>query len=141
MEFSMKILGLDLGDQWTGIAISDALGMFARPYQTVATAHLDQELDALLKKEKIASIVLGMPMTMKGTVSAQTQKVLDHKKHLEQTFPQVTWLSWDERLSSKRAQELRHAKTKEEKLQSHAIAAAFILQSYLDYASNQRHST
>ena len=77
-------------------------------------------------------------MTMKGTVSQQTQKVLDLKKQLETTFPQLTWLSWDERLSSKRAQELKHAKTKEEKLKSHSLAAAFILQGYLDYASNQR---
>ena len=46
----MKILCLDLGDQWTGMAISDALGMFARPYQTVESAKLDKELET--NKEK-----------------------------------------------------------------------------------------
>ncbi len=117
------------------MAISDALGMLARPYQTVASAHLDKELEAILKKEKIATVVVGIPTTMKGGVSEQTQKVLDRKKLLEATFPNYTWVGWDERLSSKHAQELRHAKTKEQKLQSHALAAAFVLQSYLDYLS------
>lgn len=129
----MKVLGLDVGDQWTGMAISDRLGMFARPYQTVESARLDAELQELLSKEKIGTIVIGIPKTMKGTLSDQTRKVLDHKELLEKKFPQLTWVSWDERLSSKRAQQLRPAKTKEEKLQSHAIAAAFILQSYLDH--------
>ncbi len=137
----MKVLGLDVGDQWTGMAISDALGMLARPYQTVTSAHLEQELSQIFSKEKIGTVVIGLPVTMKGTVSAQTQKVLDQKKQLETKFPALTWVLWDERLSSKRAQELRSAKTKEQKLQSHAIAAAFFLQNYLDFARNQRQNT
>ena len=136
----MKLLGLDLGDQWTGIAISDSLGMFARPYQTIASSELDVELEALFKKENITSVVVGIPTTMKGGVSEQTQKVLDRKKLLEARFPNYTWAGWDERLSSKQAEKLRHAKTREEKLQSHALAAAFILQSYLDYQSTLRQS-
>lgn len=134
----MKTVGLDLGDQWTGVAISDALGMFARPYQTVPTAHLEKELAELFAKEKIGTVVVGVPTTMKGGMSQQTNKVVEHIKKLKTLFPNLTWVSWDERMSSKRAHELRPAKTKEEKLQSHALAAAFILQSYLDYAQNLR---
>ena len=40
----MKNLALDIGDRWTGIAISDPLHMFARPYETVSTDTLHDYL-------------------------------------------------------------------------------------------------
>lgn len=129
----MKILALDIGDQWTGIAISDALGFFARPLKTVATAELHKTLQEISASEKISTIIIGYPKTLKGTVSEQTKKIEVKKEELATTFPAFTWILWDERLSSKRAQTLKAAKTKEEKLQSHAIAAAFILSSYLEF--------
>lgn len=131
----MKIIGLDLGDQWTGVAISDSLGFFARPLQTVTTADLDPALAELIEKERVNTIIVGLPRTMKGTQSEQTNKVISHADQLKKKFPQITWIMWDERLSSKRAQAVKPSRTKEEKLQSHAIAAAFILQSYLDHLS------
>lgn len=131
----MKIMGLDLGDQWTGVAISDSLGFFARPLQTVTTSDLDPALTELIEKERITTIIVGLPRTMKGTQSEQTNKVISQADHLKKTFPTISWIMWDERLSSKRAQAVKPSRTKEEKLQSHAIAAAFILQSYLDHLS------
>lgn len=136
----MKTLSLDLGDQWTGIAISDALSLLARPLKTVATKDLEKELKAILSEERIRTLVAGLPITMKGTESAQTKKVKEQKQQLEKLFPDYEWVSWDERLTSKQAQKLKAAKTKEQKLQSHAQAAAFILQSYLDYKNNVRTS-
>ena len=132
-RYIMKILGLDLGDQWTGIAISDATQMFARPVETVSASELDLALMRLLSKEKIETIVAGLPRTMKGGSSQQTEKVIKEVETLKQKFIQVSWIMWDERLSSKRAEAVKPSKTKEEKLQSHARAAAFILQSYLDH--------
>jgi putative Holliday junction resolvase len=129
----MKIIALDLGDQWVGIAISDALAMFARPLKTVTANNIVSELAAILSQEKISTVVVGLPKTMKGTESEQTKKIIVQKNILEKEMPHLNWISWDERLSSKRAQELKGAKNKEEKIQSHAVAAAFILQSYLDY--------
>jgi putative Holliday junction resolvase len=129
----MKIVGLDIGDQWTGIAISDALGMFARPHKTVPANTLATFLTEFLTQERIGTIVIGYPKTMRGTISEQTKKVEETKASLEAQFPNVTWILWDERLSSKRADALKSARTKEEKLQSHAVAAAFILSSYLDH--------
>ena len=129
----MKFVGLDIGDAWTGVALSDNLGMFAQPYNTVATGQLEEFLTILLKKELIRTIVVGWPKTMRGTASEQTKKVEAFKDALEQKFTSVEWVLWDERLSSKRAQALKKARTKEEKLRSHARAAAFILESYLTY--------
>ena len=63
----------------------------------------------------------------------QTQKTVNEKKELEQKFPQVSWILWDERLSSKFAEQLKKTKTAEQKHKSHSVAAAFILQSYLNH--------
>jgi putative Holliday junction resolvase len=129
----MKIIGLDVGDQWTGIAISDALGMFARPYRTEPSSNLETALATILQEERIGKIVIGYPKTMRGTVSEQTKKVDAVRERLQELFPSVTIVSWDERLSSKRADSIKQAKTKEDKIKSHSIAAAFILSSYLDF--------
>ena len=129
----MKIIALDIGDVWTGSAISDALGFFARPYQTVESAKLEQFLTTLLSKEHISTVVVGHPTTMRGTKSEQTKKIEATTQELKATFPNVTWVLWDERLTSKHADTLKRPKTKEEKIQAHSVAAAYILSSYLDY--------
>ncbi len=131
-----KALALDLGDAWVGIAISDALGIVARPYTTVASATIKKELKNIFSKEVIGTVVVGYPKTMRGLESAQTRKVVEQKEAFEKEFPQVAWILWDERLSSKRADAVRieqgkKEKSKEEKLLGHARAAAFILDSYL----------
>jgi putative Holliday junction resolvase len=133
-----KILALDIGDQWIGSAISDALHITARPYQTVATNTLSDFIKTVTEKEKIEQIIVGNPITMRGTESQQTKKVHETYAQLQQQFQQLKWILWDERLSSKRAEDTKSARTKEEKIAAHSRAAAFILQSYLDYLSNFR---
>lgn len=131
----MKTAALDIGDAWTGIALSDPMGILARPYHTIAAKELFSYLPTLLQKEPIATVVVGYPKTMRGTESDQTRKIVEIKEKLALTFPTIKWILWDERLSSKRASSLKSAKTKEDKLKSHAIAAAFILESYLQHLS------
>lgn len=134
----MKILALDIGDMWTGSAISDPLGMFARPYHTTKSKSLIEFITQVIKKENIQTIIVGHPRTMRGTKSAQTQKVEATKEQLEKQFPSVFWKLWDERLSSKRALDKKKGITKEDKIHSHSIAAAFILDSYLSYLQNKK---
>ena len=130
-----KSLALDVGDAWTGIAISDALGITCRPYTTVPAKYLIKELPKIFAQEKIGTVVVGYPKTMKGEESDQTRKTVLFKEKLEKLFPDYTWVLWDERLSSKHADNLKRAKTKQEKIESHARAAAFILSTYLDFKS------
>lgn len=134
----MKIIALDIGDVWTGCAISDELQLVARPFQTVETSKLVNFLEPLIVQGTVGVIVVGHPRTMRGTSSDQTKKVERIKQDLEARFPGVQWLFWDERLSSKRAEQLKKARTKEEKIHSHSIAAAFILESYLVFRSMAR---
>jgi putative Holliday junction resolvase len=127
----MKILALDLGDVWVGTAISDALGILARPYKTVKADELTPFLTTLFNEESIATVVVGYPKTMRGTESEQTIKVKNLKEELARIFPETAWVLWDERLTSKRADALKKGITKEDKIQSHSMAAALILESYL----------
>ena len=137
----MKVLALDIGDKWTGIAISDVLGMFARPLETVETNDLDSFLKTFLwSSEDIKKIVIGFPKTMKGSESLQTKATIYKKTLLEKKFESIEFVLWDERLSSKRANTLQKNKglfNKESKNKSHSVAAALILQSYLDYLATK----
>ncbi len=131
----MKILALDLGDRWIGTALSDKTQLLARPYKTIERVNLIEFLTKLFEDEPISEVVIGNPMTLRGTDSQQTQKVLVEKEELEKQFPNVIWTLRDERLSSKHAQNLRIAKDKTE---IHSIAAALILDSYLSYKIFQK---
>ncbi len=127
----MKIMALDLGDVWTGTALSDELGITARPYQTVKSKELYDFLRETIEKEKIGTIVIGYPVTMRGTESEQTKKVVAEKERLERAFPDITFDLFDERLTSKQAARIKKTKTKADKIAAHSIAAAVILTTYL----------
>ncbi len=135
----MKILALDIGDKWVGSAISDALKITCKPYKTIAIDHLEEFIKKTLEEEQINNVIVGYPKTMKGEESEQTKKTVKIKKRLEELFSKVKgkliqWVLWDERLSSKRAQtKIDVRSSRKARLLEHSIAAAFILQSYLDF--------
>lgn len=129
----MKVLCLDLGDVWTGTALSDPLKIIARPHKTTKTADLFPFLQELFATEQIDTIVIGYPRTMRGTESDQTKKVLAQKEQIEQRYPNQKIILWDERLSSKGARAIQGKKAKTETVNEHSIAAALILQTYLQF--------
>jgi len=135
----MKILALDLGDKWVGSAISDPLGITCKPLKTVQLNELKPFLKETLSAQNISTVVVGYPKTFSGTESDQTKKIVKLKEELAQefatvNFTEIKWILWDERLSSKRALEIQSGKyDPESKRQNHSLAAAFILQNYLDH--------
>ena len=133
----MKILALDVGDVYTGTAMSDALGIIASPFKTILSKELESFIESIIEKEKIKTIVIGYPKTMKGTISDQTQKVINLKEYYEKRFPNVSWVLWDERLTSKRAEKFKKSKDKSDKIKLHSIAAAIILDTYLEFLQFQ----
>lgn len=134
-----QILGLDLGDQWIGIACSDKSGSFAFPLTTVTRADLVTALTHILhEKPDVKKVVVGLPITMQGNKSQQTLQVEVMTEALKQQFPHLEWIFWDERLSSKRAMGKSTLKDKTEKLRQHAKAAAHILDLYLTFQTVHR---
>lgn len=129
----MKVMALDLGDVWVGTALSDPLKIIAKPYQTVKLPELVSFLHELFKKEQIDTIVIGYPRTMRDTESQQTKKVLLQKEILENEFPLKKYILWDERLSSKQAKTIQRQNSKTDSIKEHSIAAALILETYLQF--------
>lgn len=83
----MKYLGLDLGSRTCGVAISDALGMFARTYETIRFSDDDYEFAAkrvveIAKKEGITEVVLGMPKHMNGDLGIRAEISIKFKENL-----------------------------------------------------------
>lgn len=143
-----KIAALDLGDQWTGVAISDNAHIIATPFETVKTENLHSYLQDFITKQNIKIIVIGIPITVRGQESEQTKKTKLLFAQLQIAFPQITFIAIDERFSSKQASELQKTKKKgtwekikEEKLKNHAIAASFILDTYLQRLQFERDSS
>lgn len=135
---NQKIAALDLGDQWTGIAISDNNHIIATPYETIETKKLVSFLSQFLREQNIATIVVGIPITVRGTESEQTKKTKMQFRKLQNTFPKTTFIEVDERFSSKQATDIQKTKKKgtiekikAEKLKNHSIAASLILETYL----------
>ena len=135
----MKKLSLDIGDVWVGSALSDGIGITCKPFQTVKFEKLEKFIFDLLSSERIDTVIVGHPVTVGGKASAQTRHIEEIFANLKERFCMVNdrsieWLLWDERFSTKRAlKTMRGSKKETEKQKEHSIAAAFILQSYLDY--------
>lgn len=127
----LRTAALDLGNKWTGVALSDVLGITARPYHTVATSDLIKWLPIFITEQEVSTIVVGLPKTLKGTESEQTVLVRNFTQVLQKEFPTINWCFWDERLSSKQATSIQKMNSSTNKMQNHAIAAAIFLTSYL----------
>ena len=127
-----KILALDPGDKHTGTALSDTSKSFSSPYKTVASSDIISFLENIFSQENINTVVIGYPKTLKNKESQQTIKVQKLSDRLKAKFPKINFILWDERLSSKGAKNITYSKNKSDKLKIHSVAAALILETYLE---------
>jgi putative holliday junction resolvase len=133
---------LDLGEAYTGVAISDIGNTLARPLEVVSSCRLTDYLLVLLREEAITEVVVGVPKTLEGEVGFQAKRVLAKLDALKNAFPAVRFIEWDERLTSRLARSTRSGirsrvrtgqrKRRGTKERVDHLAAAAILQEYLD---------
>jgi len=135
------VVALDLGEAYTGVAISDPGASLARPLEVIPSERLTEYLGTLLSKEDIVKVLVGVPKTLKGEVGFQAQWVLAKLDVLRETFPAVPFLEWDERpttrlvRSSQSGSRSRSRSTRRKgraKERVDHLAAAGMLQEYLD---------
>ena len=135
-----RVLGLDYGERRIGLALSDPLGIIARPLTIIdrkKTKDYISRISEIISEKKITSIVVGLPLTLKGHNSKQTEIVLAFIDQLQSEL-QIPILSIDERLSSmaaKKSLQIQSVKTGHEKGRVDETAAAIFLQEYLDSQS------
>lgn len=135
----MKYIGLDLGSRTLGIAISDELGFLARALETYRFADDAYEeaaayTCALCAKEKVNTVILGLPKHMNGDQGIRAQISYDFKEILEQKG-NLKVILVDERLTTvivDRAMISGNVRREARKQKKDEMAAVVILQNYLD---------
>lgn len=133
----MKILGIDYGSRRIGLAISDELGITARPLSVIARKNIERDLDVLesvIRENAVEQIVIGLPLRLDGTKGIQCEKVERFAEQLKSRIA-IPLIFRDEALSTWEADELMISagmKSRKRKKIVDKVAAAVILQGHLD---------
>ncbi len=135
----MRILCIDYGDARIGVAVSDPLGLTAQMLETIKWKNDIQRPVQRIKEiydgYNCEAIVVGIPRNMDGTAGPREIKTREFIKLLETELPEARIVPWDERLTTVMAQRAMHDMgivVKNQKSRIDQMAAAFILQGYLD---------
>ena len=131
-----RLLGVDHGDRRIGLALSDPMPMIASPLKTLLVDSNQDAINAILdivKEYDIVLVVIGLPIGMKGNKTAQTKHVQKFADDLVESGIKVALQ--DERLTSVSAKKSiieQKRKPSKEKGLVDQIAAAILLQQYID---------
>jgi putative Holliday junction resolvase len=133
----MRVLALDVGDKRIGVAISDPSQVLARSLKVIQRGSRQEDFAAvarLVEEYEVEKVVVGYPLSLDGKAHAQAKKVERYATGLAESLT-VPMLLWDERFSTVIAERLmREAGLRGKKRREgiDAVAAAVILQDYLD---------
>lgn len=131
-----RLIGLDIGDKRIGIAVSDTMRLIASPHSVIIRSNIKSDLSQLLKLQKeldADSFIVGLPLNMDGSRGFQCEKVQEFANILKNKG--VNIVLWDERLSTKSAERSMieaGVRRNKRKTSIDSVAAALILQSYLN---------
>ena len=133
----MRIMGLDVGDARIGVALSDPLGLTAQRLTVLERTTLSQDVEAvrrLIEQHGVETMVVGLPLTMRGERGPQAQKVASFSDVLRQRLAiRIEFI--DERLTTvqgSRALQATGTRGRKRKAVIDQVAAQLILQQYLD---------
>lgn len=140
----MRFVGVDYGRKRIGLAISDATAFLARPWQVVPLADPHPETAAVMiadffprlmnEDDGVDGIVVGLPRRLDGTDTTLTEDVRTFARQLHMITGIEVFLL-DERLTSVEAEAqlaVREKDWRKRKKQIDAVAAAIVLQDFLD---------
>ena len=136
-----RTLGIDVGEARIGLAVSDELGMLAHPLETVHVKEGNpiKRVAEVIQRDKIATVVVGLPRNMNGTYGPAADKVREFAAKLQALIP-CSVKFWDERLTTVAAQKQLHEagrNVKNSRAVIDQVAAQLILQGYLDSQAMQ----
>ena len=113
------------------MALSDPSRVLATPLEVVPSADLTGYLARLFREQDVREVVVGMPKTLAGEIGPQARKVLDTLAGLRREFPDVRFVEWDERLTTRVAAARGGGKKQGKRVRVDHLAAAGMLQEYL----------
>jgi len=135
-DFS-KFLALDLGEKRIGVALSDGLKMIAQAHEVFARTSRKADfahVKTLVEAHQVSRVVVGLPISLDGSEGAMAQWARDYGRALGESLG-LPVVFWDESFTSEMATKSMAAhgySRKKMKGKLDAVAAALILQSYLD---------
>lgn len=121
-------MALDYGSARTGVAVSDPTGTVARPLGVVEQAGTDQglaELARLVREENAERVIVGLPLTLRGThgeQAAETERFVEALRGVVDVPVEL----YDERFTTDLAQRTAGAAPED------AVAAAHLLSGWLE---------
>lgn len=138
---SGRVAALDIGDVWTGVAVSDETRSLARPLEVVGREELLVSLKKIFVEEGVSRVVVGVPKTLSGETGYQARRVLDTLTEMKSMMPDVEFIEWDERFTTRMSHEVvreksrnprRHGGRGGRRERVDHLAAARMLQEYLE---------
>ncbi len=136
-----RLVGLDPGARVIGVAISDVSLMLASPHTALRRGKLGvnaAEIAAIARAQDAGGLVVGLPLSMDGTLGPAAQAARDWARALSEVagLPAVLW---DERLSSAAVNRFLISEADMTRKRRAAVvdqmAAAYMLQGALDASS------
>ena len=136
-----RYLSVDLGQKRTGLAHTDLLRTIASPLETVRTPDLMTRLKELIGSGQYKGLVVGWPLETSGREGKSVERVRSFVSQVKKSFPEVEIHKVDERYSSEEASSAMimsglPKKKRQEKKRIDQIAAAIILQRFLEFNSH-----
>jgi putative Holliday junction resolvase len=139
----MRIIGLDIGSRYIGVAVSDELGMTAQGLKTITRRSMEDDLMEIsliiTQFKEIDKIVVGLPKNMDGTIGKQAEMIFKWIRAAQEKIP-LPFLTWDERLSTVEVTKIlleADLSRKKRKRVIDKLAAALILQGYLNQSRKE----
>ncbi len=135
----MRLMGLDYGDKTVGVALSDALGITAQPYETITRERATKlrrtlsRIGEIAQENDVDRIILGYPLLEDGTEGERCEKTKEFADALTRRTG-LTVVLEDERFTTSESDEiLKEAGVdrKDRKTYIDKIAAALILEQYM----------
>jgi putative Holliday junction resolvase len=128
---------VDVGAKRTGVARASNVARLAEPLMSVPTSDAINTLKKYLSEHQVEAIAIGLPRSLAGDDTEQTRWVRGWADKAKQKI--ATPLYWqDEALTSREAAKHQTSNIKHQNMDEHALAAAIILQDFLDNAKADR---
>ncbi len=136
-------MAIDLGEKRIGIALSDPTRRLAKAHSVVKRTARKADFaqyQQLIATHDVTLVIMGLPLTLDGGDSPTTRWVRDYASQLA-TVIDVPLQLWDETYSTKQAHASMEARgvhdRRKRRERVDAVAAAFILQNYLDQLATE----
>jgi putative Holliday junction resolvase len=136
-----KILAIDFGEKILGLAVSDSNRSFSFPLKNYSRKNLNDDilfLKNLIDEKEIKLIIFGNPINSKGAEGIMSKKVKDFAEKFKKAID-IPIVFFDESFTTKQAEYILRdygLNQKKMKGKKDAIAASFILSSYLEYIND-----